>query len=111
MAIASPAASIEPSEIRGGRRLRAKEKIVLAALERTLAEHGVFPPTNIPDNVLNRTRTGKVVALSEWRSAALSSLSSSDTKPDTARRNFDRYREKLQAAEIIAVWEDWAWIA
>jgi hypothetical protein len=64
----------------------------------------------IPENVCNRTWTGKVVSLSEWRSAALSALSSPDTKPDTARRNFDRARDSLQAAETLAIWEDRAWL-
>lgn len=101
---------VEPSQLSGGRRLSPKERVVLSALERTLIESGKFPPATIPDNVLNRARTGKVVALSEWRSAALSTLSNSDTKSDTPRRNFDRYRDKLQASEIIGVWEDWAWL-
>ena len=97
--------------ISGKRRMSAKEKIVYRAIERTMVEKGKFPPSDIPDNVLNRARVGKVVELSEWRSAALPALSTSDTKPDTARRTFDRARESLQAAEIIGIWEDWAWIA
>jgi hypothetical protein len=96
--------------VKGSRRLSAKEKIVLSALERTVVEHGRFPPLEIPDSVLNRARTGKVVSLSEWRSNALSALNTPDTKPDTARRTFDRAREALQAAEILAVWEEWAWL-
>lgn len=92
------------------RRLSPKEKIGFAALERALVKCGIFPPSIIPDDVLNRTAIGKVATLSEWRSEALSSLANSDTKPDTARRNFDRLRDSLQASDIIGVWEDWAWL-
>lgn len=93
-----------------GRRLAAKEKISVRELERVIAEKGIFPPSAIPDKVLNRARTGKVVAVSEWRSAALSALQSPDTKPDTARRSFERVRDALQAAEIVGIWEDFAWL-
>lgn len=106
---------VEPSEFDaaamiGRRRMSAKEKIVYTALERAIIAKGIFPPATIPDNVCNRARTGKVVALSEWRSEALSALSTPDTKPDSARRSFDRARDALQAAGNLAVWEDWAWL-
>lgn len=101
---------VEPTTVRAGRRLSPKERIVFQALERAVVAKGMFPPAIIPENVCNRARTGKVASLSEWRSEALSALSTSDTKPDTARRNFDRARDSLQASEIIAVWEDWAWL-
>jgi hypothetical protein len=95
---------------RSKRRLSAKERIVKAALERSLVSHGVLPPPEIPENVLNRRLTGKVASLSGWRSEALSALKTPDAKPDTARRTFDRAREALQAAEILATWEDWVWL-
>jgi hypothetical protein len=100
----------EPTSIIGKRRLSAKEAIVKAAIERALAAFGVFPPTEIPDSVLNRVRTNKVVRMADWRAEALPALVNPDTKPDTARRTFDRARETLQASEIIGVWEDWAWL-
>lgn len=102
---------LEPSEVRGRRKLSAKEQIVFAALERAIVANGRFPPNDIPDNVLNRARIGKAVAMSEWRSEAIAALAEPDTKPDTARKAFDRARQQLQAAEIAGVWEDWAWLA
>lgn len=106
---------VEPAEgdvtvPRGKRRLGAKESIVLAELERAIVSGGVFPPSAIPDDVLNRARIGKVARVSEWRAAALSALHSPDSKPDTARRAFDRARDTLQGSKIIGVWEDWAWL-
>lgn len=94
----------------GRRRLSPKEAIVKAAIERALSAVGTFPPPEIPDSVLNRFRTNKAVRTHEWRAEALSALATSDTKPDTARRTFDRARESLQASEIIGVWEEWAWL-
>jgi hypothetical protein len=99
-----------PAAVSGKRRLTPKETIVKAALERALVAVGSFPPSEIPDAVLNRVRTNKAVRTHEWRAEALPALASSDTKPDTARRTFDRARESLQASEIIGVWEDWAWL-
>jgi hypothetical protein len=101
---------LEPSGVRGRRKLSAKEQIVFAALERALVAKGRFPPPDIPDNVLNRTRVGKAVAMSEWRVEALAALAEPDTKPDTARKAFDRARQQLQANEIAGVWEEWAWL-
>lgn len=102
---------IDPQSLRGGRRLSDKQKITLAALERTLIETGQFPPREIPDNVCNRTRIGKVAMMSDWRSAAMSALHTPDTQPDSARTAFNRSRDALQAAEIVATWEEWAWLA
>jgi hypothetical protein len=99
-----------PAAVSGKRRLTPKEMIVKAAIERALVASGAFPPSEIPDAVLNRARTNKAVRMQDWRAEALPALASSDTKPDTARRTFDRARESLQAVEIIGVWEDWAWL-
>jgi hypothetical protein len=101
---------LEPAQVRGRRKLSAKEQIVFAALERTLVASGTFPPSDIPDNVLNRVRTGKVAIVSEWRAQALSALATPDTKPDTARKAFDRAKQQLQASETIGAWEQWAWL-
>jgi hypothetical protein len=93
-----------------GRKLAGNEKIVVAALERALVGRGVSPPAIIPDSVLNRARTNKVVNVSEWLSEAVSALRRPDTDPDTPRRTFDRARTKLQASETVGIWEDWAWL-
>ena len=102
---------IDPESLRRGRRLSDKQKITLAALERTIIETGQFPPSQIPDNVCDRARTGKVASMSGWRSAAMSALHTPDTQPDSARTAFNRARDALQAAEIVGIWEDWAWLA
>lgn len=93
------------------RRLTAKEKIAVKQLENIIASKGVPPPSDIPDSALNRGWTTKVSTVSEWRTASLSALQSPDTKPDTARRTFERVRDSLQAAEILGIWEDWVWFA
>jgi hypothetical protein len=101
---------MDPSEVRGGRKLSPKEKIAVSQLGRMLEEEGRLPPGDIPDKVLNRARTGKVVEMSAWRSAAISALCTPDIQPDSARTTFNRVKEKLQASDIIGIWEDWAWL-
>lgn len=94
----------------GPRRLSPKEKIMMTTLYRVLSERGFDPPVDIPASLLRRELAPRVALVSEWRTAAQSALATPDTKPDTARRTFDRTREKLQGAELIAVYEDWVWV-
>ena len=74
----------DPNQMQGRRRLNAKEQIVIGSIERALISSGVPPPASIPDNVLNRLRTGKVVTLSDWRSAAVSAPSRPATSATVA---------------------------
>lgn len=93
-----------------GRRLSDKQRIVLNSLERTLVESGFPPPKEIPGSICDRKQIKKVANLSMWRAAATSALHTPDTKPDTARKAFDRAREALQAAGNCQIWEDFAWL-
>jgi hypothetical protein len=101
---------LAPAQVAGRRRLSAKEAIVKAALDRALVAFGSFPPAEIPDNVLNRTRTNKAVRTADWRAEALPALITPDIKPDSARTAFNRARDTLQASGIIGVWGDWVWL-
>ncbi len=85
-------------------------KIVLEALDQITSVTGIVPPSVIPDDMINRQRTGKVCEFGQWRNRALSGLrTDSDTHPDTPRRNFDRAVKRLQKDGIVRVWNDYAW--
>lgn len=91
-------------------KLSDKNKIVLRELGQALVHDGVAVPGEIPDTVINRAGTLKVARIDAWRTRAEAALrTGSDSKPDTARRTFDRAREALQGKGIIGVWEGFAW--
>lgn len=92
--------------------LAANHKIIFDQLGKAIESEGVSPPDEIPDDVLNRNRVGKVVSLRTFSDRAISTLRTvTDTDPDTPRRTFDRAKKSLQAKGMIAVWEEWVWIA
>lgn len=92
--------------------LSPNHKIIFDQLGKALEVDGVSPSDAIPDDVLDRNRIGKVVSLRTLSDRAISTLRTvTDTDPDTPRRTFDRAKKALQAKGIIAVWEEWAWIA
>lgn len=94
----------------GGKRLSAKQRIALDQLGKLLIEDGITPPAGIPDTALDRRWIGKVADLSEWRTAVIAALHSPDSKPDTARRQFDRARDELQACKAIGIFEEYVWL-
>jgi KaiC/GvpD/RAD55 family RecA-like ATPase len=92
-----------------GRRLSAKEKIVLDALDQTLIHEGFSPPPTIPSAAIGH-RTFKVANAKDWRANALAALAGPDIKPDTIPRTFLRCKESLQAAEILGFHGDYVWL-
>jgi hypothetical protein len=108
--VIEPAEADEADLSHSGERLAESERVGLAGLERVLAAKGVTPPRDIPAKVLNRASVDHVVRMSEWRSEATPLLSKPDTKPDSARRKFDRVRDNLKAADILDFWGDWVWL-
>jgi hypothetical protein len=86
-------------------------RVVLDQLGKAISAEGVPPPSDIPPDLLGNW-VGKVVDLAFFSDRSVAALqTATDSKPDSARRTFDRARQKLQALGLIGVWENWAWIA
>lgn len=100
---------LEPVAVVGRTRLSPKQQIVRQALDLALKKHGESPPNDIPDESLARVPICQVVRMSEWKAIALEMLASPDIQPDTARKTFERGRERMQAAKIIGVYGEWTW--
>jgi hypothetical protein len=103
---------VAPDDIlptKAGHKLSAAERIALLALDRVTTADGITPPGDIPDEALNRLRTGKVSALSAWQSETVEALHEPDKQADTASRTFRRVRKSLQAAEIIGIHGEYVW--
>lgn len=103
-----PADDVEVLRVRG-RKLTPKEQIALGALDLALGKSGVAPPAEIPDHVHTKELFSQVVEISDWRSEALSVLTTPDIEADSARKTFNRVKEALQAAGILGVWKNYAW--
>lgn len=87
-------------------------RIVFAQIGRAIEAEGVPVPADIPDGMIDKQWVGKVVSLRTVSDRCIAALrTGSDTKPDTARRTFERALKSLQSKEIVGVWEEWAWIA
>jgi hypothetical protein len=92
-----------------GHKLKPGERIALLALDRVTTAHGITPPADIPDEAINRVRTGKVSALSAWQAATVEALHEPDKQADTASRTFRRVRTSLQAAGIVGIHGEYVW--
>lgn len=99
----------EPVPTKAGRKLSATNQTALAALDRVLVRDGFSPPSEIPDDLLNRLRTAKVAKLVDWQAEALSAFADPDKQADTPGRLFRRARTDLQGAEIVGIWEEFVW--
>lgn len=85
-------------------------RVVYDQLGKAIEAEGSSPPASIPADLLGQW-VGKVVDLKTFSDRSISALrTASDTKPDTARKTFERARTKLQALELIGVYEDFAWL-
>lgn len=91
-------------------RLSDGQKIALAQLKIALQECGGFFAHGVPEKLLPTGDKSRVVSLSEWQIRTTSALSNPDKSPDTLRRTFQRYRERLQTIGIVGVYEEWAWL-
>ena len=94
-----------------GRKLNPGQTIALAALTRALAESGEPAPADIPTDMLKSGLVSRVAPLGAWRDQAFATMLKPDSKPDSARRAFDRHCDTLQSLGIVQVWEGFAWPA
>ena len=98
--------AVEAMAPRARVKLKGAPAVAFDLLRKAIDEAGEIPPhsEHIPPNI-------RTIPVETWRRYAyLGSISESD-KADTRRRVFVRAVEKLQAAKLVGVWGDYAWIA
>jgi hypothetical protein len=84
--------------------VRGAAKIAPEALYEAIAEYGeVVSDSHIPQN----TRTTSVV---RWRQYCEAKTIAETDNPDNKRRAFVRASKKLQALEIVGIWDDRVWV-
>jgi hypothetical protein len=78
---------------------------VLDLLRKAIDEAGSVPPASnhIPPN----TRT---ISIETWRTYAYQGTITESDKPDTRQKAFVRAVKNLQAANLVGVWGEYAWI-
>jgi hypothetical protein len=87
------------------RKVKGAKKIVLDLLRKAIDEAGSVPPASnhIPPN----TRT---ISIETWRTYAYQGTITESDKPDTRQKAFVRAVKDLQAANLVGVWGEYAWI-
>lgn len=104
-------------------RLSDGQALALRFLGDAIATRGYAVPAEIPGDVINTDKVGKVVALSDWRDMFVAANRTGagypadvdpgqgpDKSADTPRRTFGRYVSRLQVLDLVRVWEDHAWL-
>jgi KaiC/GvpD/RAD55 family RecA-like ATPase len=97
-------------------RLTGRKKIAFDAIETEIALHGERPPSEIPHEVIDRSKVLKVIpggqAADKLKAEFFSVVDAdADNRADTAARTARRAIGDLKAAGILGSWEDWLWIA
>jgi len=87
------------------RKVRGAQKIALDLLRKAIDEAGSLPPASnhIPPN----TRT---ILVETWRTYAYQGTITESDKPDSRQKAFVRAVKQLQAANLVGVWGEFAWI-
>lgn len=85
-------------------------RIVYDMIGKTITAEGFAPPSTIPADILGHL-VGKVADFRTVSDRSISALrTATDTKEDSSRTTFKRAREKLQALDLIRVYEDFVWL-
>lgn len=87
------------------RKVKGAKRVVLDLLRTAIDEAGSVPPASnhIPPN----TRT---ISVETWRTYAYQGTITESDKPDTRQKAFVRAVKELQAANLVGVWGEYAWI-
>ncbi|HEY1982971.1 MAG TPA: AAA family ATPase [Xanthobacteraceae bacterium] len=95
-------ASAQPKQ---ERKVRGAKKVALDTLRKAISEAGEVPPASnhIPPN----TRTIRVAT---WRLYAYQGSITESDNPDSKQKAFVRAAKDLQAANLIGIWGDYAWL-
>lgn len=91
-----------------GPHLSPTQRQVYNELLATLEASSVGVPRDIPPDMINTARVGKVVKLSTWRERWMA-IVAADMEADSARRTFRRAITDLQNKGLVGVWNDHAW--
>lgn len=92
------------------------DRLGYEALGDTIASQGQGVPNLIPDDEINRFSVGKVAELEAWRERFFARKGvpaggqRGDKDYETARKAFDRAKNKLQTKGIVGVWGEFVWI-
>lgn len=85
------------------------QQITLAQLNVTLDELGKMVDHGVPDDMLPGGQPTRVIRVADWQIRTTCALSNPDKDPDTLRRTFQRYRERLQRLGYVGVYGEFAW--
>jgi KaiC/GvpD/RAD55 family RecA-like ATPase len=91
-----------------GPNLSATQRQVYQELLATLEAAPVSMPRDIPDDVINRGRVGKVVSRKVWRDRWIA-IGGQDKAEDVAAATFRRAVTDLQNKRLVGLWNDHAW--
>jgi hypothetical protein len=88
-----------------GKKVTGAKKVALDILRNAIDEAGLVPPASnhIPPN----TRT---IPVETWRLYAYAGNVTESSKPDTKQKAFVRAVKDLQAANLVRIWGDQAWL-
>jgi AAA domain len=88
-----------------GKKVTGTKKVALDILRKAIAEAPAVPPASnhIPRN------TGTTL-VETWRTYAYQGTITESDKQDTRKRAFARAAEKLQAANLIGIWNGYVWL-
>lgn len=86
------------------------QRIAYDALLYAIYHSGHRPPDSIVDNDAEQGKIDRTVTLEKWRERTVALLCEADTTPDSANRNFRRYKEWMQSRNIIGVYKEWVWV-
>lgn len=85
------------------------QRVAFEQLCQTLKDTGSTHHHEVPETILTFGFETRVCRLIEWQSRTTSALSDPDKTPDTIARTFRRYRDRLQALNIIGVHGEYVW--
>lgn len=95
-----------PTATTGQRKpVKGAKAVALEILRKAIDEAGTTPPANnhIPAN----TRT---ILIETWRTYAYQGSITESDEPDTKRKAFVRAVKDLQAANLVGIWGEYAWL-
>jgi AAA domain len=96
---AAPATTSERRPVRGAK------AIALEILRKAIDEAGSMPPAS--NHIPTNTRT---ISIDTWRTYAYQGSITESDEPDSKRKAFVRAVKDLQAANLVGIWGEYAWL-
>jgi phage/plasmid primase-like uncharacterized protein/KaiC/GvpD/RAD55 family RecA-like ATPase len=98
----------EPSIRSRGPHLSPTQRSIYNELLATLEAAPVSVPRDVPDDVVDRNRVGKVVSRLSWRDRWMA-IGAQDKSEESASATFRRAVTDLQNKGLVGLWNDHAW--